>query len=475
MHPFRRGKNARAPRIARATAVNCGLAPQAGVDAMKRAREPITRRTKKRGAVASPASNDSLHYEHMRKVHELEVHQIELELQNRALREAQATLEDSSARYAELYNYAPVGHITLDDEGKIKELNLASAALLGMNRRSVVNRPLRVLVEVGSRAALDRHLRDVFWVKHPVRVELELAGGDGDSTAVELVSVPSPPAASAAYGSARVFHSTMTDISQRKREERGREELFEREHEARLVAETMNRIKRDFLAVVSHELRSPLAPMAMWVRALRAGGMNETLRARAIDAIETCLNLEVAMIDDLIDVAVGQRSALTVELRPMELRSVVAATIEATAPAAAAKQIEIAVDFDGAPAWVHGDPKRLQQVVANLLTNAIAFTPEAGHIVITLAERGPEVLLAVRDDGEGIDPARLASIFEPLHLRSDGRPRHHIGLGLGLAIVRQLVGQHGGRVSADSPGPGRGSCFTVTLPRLETAPEASPS
>jgi PAS domain S-box-containing protein len=434
-------------------------------------RQPIKRRTGKRNALVKRASNDALTYEHPRLAHEVEVHHIELELQNRALREAQLTLEESRARYAELYDYAPVGHVTLDRAGLIKELNLAAAMVLGAARRDLVDRPLRVLVSSDSRAAFDAHLRAVFVARHPASVELALRGADGVGRIVELVSVPPREEPGSPGGAAPTFHSAMIDVSQRKRDELGREELLRREHEGRLVAETMNKVKQDFLAVVSHELRSPLAPMLMWVRALRTGAMSEAVRKRAIDAIDSCLSLQVAMIDDLIDVARGERGMLSIELHRMDIQPVVQAAVEAMAPAAAMKQIEVALDLDPGPTWIVGDPRRLQQVVANLLSNAITFTAEAGHIAVTLEQRAPEVVLRVRDDGEGIDPARMGAIFEAFPARSPDAPRHHVGLGLGLAIVRQLVNQHGGRVVAESAGPGRGSCFTVTLPLLDLVSE----
>jgi PAS domain S-box-containing protein len=406
--------------------------------------------------------------EHRRLVHELEVHQIELELQNRALREAQGLLEESRARYAELYDYAPIGHVTLDRSGVIRELNLTCAALLGKERRFLHEHPLRSLLAPHSRRALDAHLRACFKSSHPLNVELAIPLPDGDFRIVDLVSVPPMPHAPAAGDErARTFHSAMIDVSERKRDERRQVELLKREREARVLAESVNRIKQEFLAVVSHELRTPLAPMMMWVKALRAGGISDSLRARAIEALDTCLKVEAAMIDDLVDVARGQNGKLRIERRSMDMQSVVGAALEALAPSAAAKHIELTLEVDPTPAWVAGDPTRLQQVVGNLLSNAIKFTAEAGHVALSLRTRGTDVILTVRDDGEGIDPANLDGIFEPFRQQDNSTPRRHGGLGLGLTIVRQLVAQHDGHVAAASAGPGRGACFTVTLPCLD--------
>jgi CheY-like chemotaxis protein len=257
----------------------------------------------------------------------------------------------------------------------------------------------------------------------------------------------------------------MQDISDRKRSEAQREELLRSEHEARVLAETANRIKEDFLAVVSHELRTPLAPMMLWLKALRAGGAGDALRARAIEALDTCLKVQVAMIDDLVDVARGRHGKLRIERLPMDLQTSVGAAIEALAPSSAAKHVSLALEVDSAPAWVLGDATRLQQVTANLLSNAIKFTPEGGHVAVSIRSLGNSVELRVRDDGTGIAADKLERVFEPFRQYDRSPARRHGGLGLGLSIVEQLVAQHEGRVVAESAGLGRGACFTVTLPR----------
>jgi signal transduction histidine kinase len=231
----------------------------------------------------------------------------------------------------------------------------------------------------------------------------------------------------------------------------------------------LNRSREGFLAVVSHELRAPLVPMLMWTRALRAGGLNDRLRERAVDAIEACVRTQVAMIDDLVDVARGMHGKLRVHLSAVDLQPIVAAALEASAPTIAAKQLAVDLQVDPVPAWVTGDAVRLEQIVGNLLGNAVKFTAEAGHITMQLHTLGDNVVLVVRDDGEGIDGALLPEIFEPFRQHEDGPERRHGGLGLGLTIVRQLVEQHAGSVTAESPGRGRGSCFTVILPRRREA------
>jgi PAS domain S-box-containing protein len=421
---------------------------------------------------ASPSSGhpEAVLHEHRRLVHELEVHQLELELQNRALRDAQGLLEESRARYAELYDYAPVGHLTLDRSGVVRELNLTAASLLGKERRFLVGRPLRQMLAPHSRRALDAHLRACFKSVAVLNVELAIPLPEGDLRVVELVSVPPPSNVRDVAGACSwTLNSALVDVSQRKRDEQRQVALLEREREARVLAEGANRTKQEFLAVVSHELRTPLAPMMMWVKALRAGGISDSLRTRAIEALDTCLKVEAAMIDDLVDVARGQHGKLRIERLPVDLQSVVGAAIEALAPSAAAKQIKVILEVDATPAWVSGDSTRLQQVAANLLSNAIKFTREAGHVALTLRTHDADVVLTIRDDGEGIQASLLDRVFEPFRQQDDPAPRRHGGRGLGLTIVRQLVEQHDGHVVAASEGVGRGACFTVTLPALAHA------
>ncbi|HEX4406543.1 MAG TPA: HAMP domain-containing sensor histidine kinase [Polyangia bacterium] len=411
-------------------------------------------------------------FEHRRFTHELEIHQLELEVQNRALRENQELLEESRARYAELYEHAPIGHVTLDAKGLIREINLVGAALFGKAPQVLRALPMRPLLAVPSRRAFDAHLRACFTHGHASVVELVILTR-AETRSIELVSAPRPAVDGEASTESAVVHSVMHDISDHKRNDAQREEDLRREREARVLAETANRIKEDFLAIVSHELRTPLAPMMMWVQALRAGGAGDALRARAVEAIDTCLKVQVAMIDDLVDVARGQHGQLRIARRPMDLQKSVGAAIEALAPSGAAKHVAIALEVDAEPAWVSGDATRLQQVVANLLSNAIKFTPEGGHVVVSVRSVGASVHLRVRDDGEGIPVGRLEHIFEPFRRYDSAQTRGHGGLGLGLSIVEQLIAQHDGKVVAESAGRGRGTCFVVTLPRLADGTRAT--
>jgi signal transduction histidine kinase len=300
------------------------------------------------------------------------------------------------------------------------------------------------LIAPASRSRLAAHVSAVLRDGGTVASELTVPVVGGGTRTVELVSMSSPGPDGA--GGPLTFHSVMADISARKRADQAKE---------------------DFLAVVSHELRTPLGPMILWTRALRTAGMNEAVRLRAVDAIEACVQAQAAMIDDLVDVARGMHGKLRVQRREVDLQAIVAAALEALAPSIAAKQLKVQLEVDPAPTWVTGDAGRLRQVAGNLLSNAVKFTREAGNVGVQLRTRDDQVVFRVSDDGEGISSALLPEIFEPFRQHEDGAERRHGGLGLGLTIVRQLVEQHGGSVTAESAGPGRGAAFTVTLPRRQ--------
>ncbi|HVU51735.1 MAG TPA: HAMP domain-containing sensor histidine kinase [Polyangia bacterium] len=410
-----------------------------------------------------PASNEALVFELRRTVQELELHQLELELQNRSLREEQLALEESRARYADLYDNAPTGHLTLDRFGVVTELNLATAALLRTERRSIVGSPLRLFLAPGSRRALDVHLKQAFVGRRPSSVELAIARADETPRMVELLTVPSRREGARAPEAAAVLHAAMIDVSERDRAVRKRDEPSPREPGA-AVAETANRLEQQLLGVVSHELRSPLAPMLLWARALRSADLAEDLRARALDAIESCIDLQTRMIDDLIDLARSERGELRLERQRLDLRAVVQAAVDLLAPAAAAKELDLTVETAAEPLWVVGDPTRLGQVVSSLLSNALTATPALGRIALSVRAGDGEAVLVLRHDGYG--GPRFADLFEPPgQAREPATPRSFARLDLGSSLARRLVAQHGGTITAESAGAGGGSSFTVTLPR----------
>jgi PAS domain S-box-containing protein len=261
------------------------------------------------------------------------------------------------------------------------------------------------------------------------------------------------------------------DISAPKQAEVEREEMLEREQQLRAEAENANRLKDYFLATVSHELRTPLNAILGWATMLRSNKLNVETAAQAIEIIERNARSQNQLIADLLDVSRIVTGKLTLDIRPVELGPLLDAALDVVRPAADAKQITISRVFQ-AREIINADPDRLQQVIWNLLTNAVKFTPTCGDIEIKLESSADEVRISITDSGEGIDPKFLDYVFDRFRQQDSSTTRTHGGLGLGLSIVRHLVEMHGGTVMASSEGRGRGATFTVLLPRSPDGPRA---
>jgi signal transduction histidine kinase len=245
---------------------------------------------------------------------------------------------------------------------------------------------------------------------------------------------------------------------------RVREEATRREQKARLDAEAANRAKDEFIAMISHELRTPLGAILIWAQLLRAEELDASATARAVGMIERSTKTLAQLIDDLLDVSRIIAGKLTFEARPVDLRFVVEAALDAAQPAAQSKGVTIERSIESGVPPISGDAGRLQQVVGNLLANAIKFTPEGGRIEAALERSGGRARIRVRDTGSGISSEFLPFIFERFRQADTTSTRKQKGLGLGLAIARHIVEMHGGSIEAASKGEGEGSTFTVTLP-----------
>jgi len=255
------------------------------------------------------------------------------------------------------------------------------------------------------------------------------------------------------------------DITDRVQLERDRERILQQKQAALAESERVNRIKDEFLAMLSHELRSPLNPILGWTKMLQTRKLDETKTIAALATIERNVRAQCQLIDDLLDMARVLRGKLTLNTAPVSLSEVIESAIDTVQTAAIVKSIQInPVILD--IVQVSGDEVRLQQIVWNLLTNAIKFTPSGGHIDILLEQIDNQAQITIIDTGKGISPDFLPYIFESFRQEDASVTRKHGGLGLGMAIVYQLVEAHGGKVTADSPGEGKGATFTVRLPLL---------
>jgi signal transduction histidine kinase len=253
-----------------------------------------------------------------------------------------------------------------------------------------------------------------------------------------------------------------------------RAQLVEREREARAESEAANRTKDEFLAVLSHELRTPLNAIYGWARMLQSGRLEGDATAQALDVIVRNADMQVRLIDDLLDVSRIVAGRMRLDVQPVDLRAVVQAAVDTVEPAAAAKEIRLQSVLDPGASSATGDPNRLQQVVWNLLVNAVKFTPKGGRVQVHLQRVDSHVEIVVSDTGQGIRSELLPHIFERFRQADSTSTRPHAGLGLGLALVRHLVELHGGTVTAESPGEGKGARFTVRLPLAAMAIEPEP-
>jgi signal transduction histidine kinase/ActR/RegA family two-component response regulator len=254
-------------------------------------------------------------------------------------------------------------------------------------------------------------------------------------------------------------------LEQEQRSHREREELLAREKAAREAAEEASRLKDEFLATVSHELRTPLMAILGWANILQTSDVDHQTLASGLETIERNARTQVQLINDLLDVARVVSGKLRLDLNPTDPSPIVNAAVNVVRPAAEAKNISLEVV--AAPVGIiSADDERLQQVVTNLLTNAVKFTPSGGNIVVRLRRAGNEVEILVQDSGRGIAPEFLPQVFEQFRQADQSSTRSYGGLGLGLAIVRQLVGLHGGTVQALSEGEGKGATFIVKLPLI---------
>ena len=242
-----------------------------------------------------------------------------------------------------------------------------------------------------------------------------------------------------------------------------REQLYE-EQAMRAEAEAANRAKDEFLATLSHELRTPLNAVYGWTRLLRTGDLDAAASHRALETIERNAHAQVRLIDDLLDVSRIITGKMRLDVGPMALREVTRAAVDSLRPAAEAKEITIEERLDPAADRIAGDPDRLQQVIWNLVANAVKFTPRGGRVIVTLRRSGSVVTASVADTGQGIAPDLLPYVFDRFRQGESGVTRRHGGLGIGLALVRHLVELHGGSVTVESAGTGRGATFVVTLP-----------
>ena len=269
-------------------------------------------------------------------------------------------------------------------------------------------------------------------------------------------------------GKLRGFAKITRDMTgRRKGEDALREQaaqLEKRVQERTLELEKANRAKDEFIATLSHELRTPITSITGWVQMLQEGSLAPPQQRKALEVIDRNLATQAQLIDDLLNVSRIVAGKLRIDMQPVYPALLVEEAIDSVLPAVKAKSMKLTRDLDASIGPMQIDPPRFHQIIWNLLTNALKFTPKRGHIHISLKRASSSALLRISDSGEGIDPEFLSYVFDRFQQADASYARKHGGLGVGLTIVKYLVELHGGTVSAESTGIGKGSTFTVTLP-----------
>jgi PAS domain S-box-containing protein len=354
--------------------------------------------------------------------------------------------------------------VTLD--GCFKRVNPAFERTLGYSEAELLSTPILDLLHPDDRALTGGRFEEMA-AGRPVRyMENRLRCKDGSYRWAAWSYFPVAEEG-LAYGVGR-------DMTEQKQAAAEREELLERERAARADAEAANRLKDEFLATLSHELRNPLNSIVGYATVLLhgpEGGQNPAVR-KAAEIIHRSALAQAQLISDLLDLSRLQTGKLAVNRRPIPLAPTVADAVEAVRADAAAKRLTLDVELAEEPLMVEADAVRVQQVVWNLLSNAVKFTPDGGRVTLSLAREGEEARLVVEDTGQGIDPGFLPHVFDMFRQADARTTRRHGGMGIGLALVRQLVELHGGSVEAESEGVGRGARITARLPLYRPELEA---
>jgi PAS domain S-box-containing protein len=378
----------------------------------------------------------------------------------------QEMLRTSEIRYRRLFESAQDGILILNAGTlEITDANPFMTQLLGYSRAEFLGKELWEIGLFTDKEASQKAFREL-QVKGYLRYEdLPLQTTEGKLREVEFVSNVYEE------DSHQVIQCNIRDITARKRAEEERRLLLESTQAARAEADAANGIKDEFLATLSHELRTPLTAILGWSHLLTNGKLDEQGSKRAIETIARNARAQRQLIDDLLDISRIIIGKLHLEVRPVNLAPMIEAIVDGVRPAADSRNIHLQTALDPRVSPISGDPSRVQQIIWNLLTNAIKFTPKGGRVQVRLERIDSHVEFAVSDTGQGIDPEFLPHVFDRFRQADSSSTRRHRGLGLGLSIVRQLVELHGGTVTAHSAGEGEGTTFKVKLPLLSVRQE----
>ena len=374
------------------------------------------------------------------------------------LKHAESSLRAANLTLEALITASPLAIIAFDLGDRVLNWNQAAERLLGYTPAEIVGSTSPIVGE-HRQAEIAEAMTQVDRGDVVTGLESECRHKDGQLVDVNVSAAPMRDARGTIVGRVVVLE----DIRERRRVQRDMEKLFAEVQQA-------NRAKDDFLAVLSHELRTPLNAMLGWVRMLRRAEMTPDKRAHAIDVIERNTIAQMRLIEDILDVSRIVSGKLRLELQPVNLVEIVETCAEGIRPLADARGLQIQVALPDTPVAVNGDAARLQQVILNLLSNGVKFTPAGGRVELIASGDATHGHVIVRDSGIGIEADFLPHVFDRFRQANSGPTRSQTGLGLGLAIVHYIVEAHGGAVRAFSAGQNQGSTFEIVLPRIEARP-----
>ena len=376
--------------------------------------------------------------------------------------------EIAAARLAAIVDSSDDAIVSKTIDGVITSWNAGAERMFGYSASEAVGRHITLIIPKDRHAEEEQVLARLRRGERIEHFETVRMRKDGTAIDISLTVSPVLNASGVVVGASKIAR----DISEKKGIDRLRATLFAQEQEARSAAEAANQLRDEFLAVLSHELRSPLNTALGWIRLIEAGQLRPEDAQRGVHAIRRSLDHQLRLINDLLDLTSMAAGKTQIVPEYLDLCDLVRLSAEEWRATAASAKIDVVTSLDG-PAPIYGDPQRLDQVFSNLMANAIKFTPQGGRVSVSVGVNGAEAYIVVTDTGRGIEADFLPHVFAKFRQAESSTTRTVGGVGLGLAIVRSLEELHGGQVRAQSDGPGRGACFTITLP-LASAARARP-
>ena len=370
--------------------------------------------------------------------------------------------QEAALRLAAIVNSSDDAIVSKTLEGIITSWNPAAERMFGWSAGEAVGRSITLIIppdRLDEETAVLASLRRGESIDHYETLRMRK---DGVIIPISLTVSPIRNLSGTIIGASKIAR----DITERRRVEDERLRALAQEQAARAEAERANRLKDEFLATLSHELRTPLTSITGWVRMLRQRSLDDEATERALEIVDRNAQALTRLVEDILDISSITMGRFRLESVPVDLATVVRAAVDSVRHAATAKNIQLDIIVSPMTHAVTGDAGRLQQVVWNLLANAVKFTPDNGHIEVTVAPVGSYAEVRVRDNGQGIAPEFAPRLFDRFSQHDASTTRQHGGLGMGLAIVRHLVELHGGTVRAESAGPGQGATFIVRLPQV---------